>query len=170
MTEYEIVLKFKEYNENNLLEYTSILYDLELLYDYYALIYLTEKDYVINTRFFWSRGGRPIPRKDKLHLKSIHKESPLEVVAVAAAGIVVVKFFKDLVALMGTIEDYNLERDKKELDNRIKKCELKRLELQNELLEYDKKEKELEYEHMKERILKRLKKSPLKIQDVDINC
>jgi hypothetical protein len=82
---YILKMRFLEESYPDLLDISSLLYDLELSHDYGVL--LSEKlhwDYQFS-RFFWYRKGRPIEAYNRVKAAKITKASPLELTLVIAS-------------------------------------------------------------------------------------
>ena len=175
MPRYELSLKFEETENDYLLDYTSFLYDFELLHDYYIIISNPKYDEYYFSRFFWFRKGRSINPEDRLQLGKIKKESPLELTLIVTSLYVLDKLVNKALDLIDRVHDAPLDREAKVLDNKIKRLKAKQMEKELERDEQenarlDKENTRLEQENqILRRILKRLLKSKLKIAEIDIN-
>jgi hypothetical protein len=83
--QYFLKMRFLEESYPDLLDISSLLYDLELSHDYGVL--LSEKKYLDYefSRYFWYRNGRPIDAYYRVKAGRIVKESPLELTLIIAS-------------------------------------------------------------------------------------
>ena len=82
---YILKMRFLDQSYPDLLDISSLLYDLELSHDYGVL--LSEKQHwdFQFSRFFWNRKGRPIEPYYRVKAAKIIKTSPLELTLVIAS-------------------------------------------------------------------------------------
>lgn len=111
--QYILKLKFDDQAEPDLLEISSLFYDINLAYDF-AVRTRYYKDYEGYSfdRYFWFRNGRPIKPEHKLRAFTIKKQSPLILeVVVPLVGCVWV-----LMQIFQKVQNWSLEREKLELE------------------------------------------------------
>lgn len=113
MKRLELKLTIMDVKEPDLLDFTSLLYDIELLHDLYVFSLSGKYKDKIDFDKFYTRIGRPIKSEDRLKLISLKKESPFEIVLLVASFEVLVILF-----LMGLKEAFNLVD--KTLDVKVK--------------------------------------------------
>jgi hypothetical protein len=109
----------------SVLDLSSSLYDLTLLYDCIALAAIPEyREYNFH-RFFWFRNGRPVKDEHRLYLEKINQNSPLslEVIIPLAASSFGVPWL--IIQAAEKIKNWGLNRKKLEL-------EVEKLELEND--------------------------------------
>jgi len=94
------------------LDVSSFLYDLNLLYEIARLA--TDPNYgeFKFSRFVYYRGGRPLRDEDRLHVQSLRQESPLALVAVLAAVPVAIGAVWGVVQIVDKIGNASLNRRK----------------------------------------------------------
>jgi hypothetical protein len=152
------------------------LYDLDSLYEVLRLgLDSRYKDYRFS-RFSLYRNGRPMAHEDKMRVKTIGLGSPLEVMAVIAAGAGAAGAIAATVWTVAQTIDkiYNLRLNHQKLQLEVDK--LRREEAQARLpLLFPRKEFDSEAALRKrnateplDALVRRLQESPLRVTDVDI--
>jgi len=111
--QYILTLEFDDQTEPDLLEVSSLFYDLNLAYDFAVLTRYQKyyKGYSFD-RFFWFRNGRPIKSEHKLRAFTIKKQSPLileVVVPLIGCAWVLLQIFQK-------VQRWPLEKEKLELE------------------------------------------------------
>jgi hypothetical protein len=112
MPTYLLTLEFSEPENLFLLDVTSLLYDIELAYDFCVLLTADEyKEYEF-TRFFWFRNARPLKGEHRLRLVRIVKQSPLLLdVIVPSLGALWI-----LLQIFEKVRNWNLAHEKLKLE------------------------------------------------------
>src|SRR5262245_20950649 len=112
MPTYLLTLEFSEPENLFLLDVTSLLYDIELAYDFCVLLTADEYKKYEFTQFFWFRNGRPLKREDRLRILRIVKQSPLllEVIIPSLGALWI------LLQIFEKVRNWNIAREKLELE------------------------------------------------------
>lgn len=118
-----LILHFSESKYPFLLDITSLLYDLELAYDFGVL--LTEKDYLEFefSRYFWYRAGRPLRANHRIRAATITKTSPLTIELIPGS---IVGLWA-LVQIIQTVYNWPLNREKSKLEAEKLRLEVDKL-------------------------------------------
>jgi hypothetical protein len=94
------------------LDVSSFLYDLNLLYEIARLATDPNYDEFKFSRFVYYRGGRPLQEGDRLRVQSLRQESPLALVVVLAAVPVAIGAVWGVVQIVDKIGNASLNRRK----------------------------------------------------------
>lgn len=160
-------MTFDEEAKISMLDFSSLLYDINLLNDLLVLTLLPDYKKFTFSQYFWYRKGRAIKDEHKLYLKSVRHESPIELVVIVAAAASSIPLVWGLIQSFEKIYNWKLNREKLRL-------EVENLKLKNDsmYLENQKKYYEIESEIAKkdalniyERILRRLENYPFNVVD-----
>jgi hypothetical protein len=106
-----INLTYETNKKTLLIDLNSLLYDYQLLYDFYVLSLIDDYQSYSFGSNFWYRTGRPLYEEDKLQLYGIHYGSALTVIT-AATSYIVVRVIQPLVEISGQIADWEPNRRK----------------------------------------------------------
>lgn len=105
-------MRFLEESYPDLLDVSSLLYDLELSHDYGVVLSEKEYQHYKFSRYFWYRNGRPIEGYHRVKAARIIKKSPLELtVVIASVGALWV-----LVQIIEKVANWPLNRKKLKLE------------------------------------------------------
>ena len=161
-----------------LLDLSSLLYDINLLYDAIVLsLFPKYEDYKFS-EYFWYRRGRPIEQNHRLMLKRIRSDSPIELVTVITAAAASVGVLWALLQAIEKIQNWNLNHQKLELevDNLIRErqkrnAELEKIYLEREtaMMEIERVFAEKESHEIINRILRRIEKLNIIATEVDFS-
>ncbi len=157
----ELTLKYTGDKTNYLLDTTSLLYDLELLYDLSVII--TEpiySDYRFS-RFFWYRNARRIKPPHRLRTLRIIKDSPLELTCIIPLG----TFLLTFLTLCLIYVDGN-ERLTREANKRLSEISKEKIDINARIAEIDREIQARGADDILERIGKNLKGNPNKLLEV----
>jgi len=193
-TDFLLRLKFVSDKNIYLIDFSSFLYDIELLYDYAIVTNIVDYEEYLYRRStwtvpiwgrFWIRNGRPIKSEHKLNISSLSIQSPGILATILGAG-VAAKALKPFVDLAGEIVDWRHDRNKARYEAERAQYEAERALIERdtasiqqdialELRDGDSphlSEGDLEYEKMRaeDRIRKRLQKNPIKLIDMSIGA
>jgi len=168
-------MRFAEQSHPDLLDISSLLYDLELSHDYGVL--LSEEEYwgYEFSRYFWYRKGRPIESYHRVKAVKIIKASPLELtLGIASIGALLV-----VLQIVEKVAYWPLNRKKLKLE--MEKLNLEVEKLQGEAAEKKKidflqtiapmqeqRESREGAEVIEERLVKRLAESRLVLLDIEV--
>lgn len=165
---YILKMRFLEESYPNLLDISSLLYDLELSHDYGVL--LSEKQYwdYQFSRYFWYRNGRPIESYYRVKAAKITKASPLELALVVAS-------VGALWAMLQIIEKVaNWPRNRKKLKLETEKLELevgekRAAELHRAIMVMQERRNSMEGAAIVEgKLVQRLAESKLALLDIEV--
>lgn len=164
---YLLKMRFLEESYPDLLDISSLLYDLELSHDYGVL--LSEKKYwnYEFSRFFWYRNGRPIDPHYRVKAARIVKESPLEltlVIASVGALWIVLQIIEKVVNWPLSRKKLKLEVEKLELETAEKRADLHR----TIALAQEQRESREGAATVEERLVQRLAESRLVLLEIDV--
>ncbi len=112
----KLKLVFKEKGNVSLLDFSSLIYDLNLFYDAVVLANVDDYKEYNFTQYFWFRKGRAIRQEHQLYLARVRYESPLELVTILFAAAAAPAFLWALVQLFEKISNWDLNRQKLELE------------------------------------------------------
>jgi hypothetical protein len=167
MRAYLLTLEFSEERNPFLLDITSLLYDIELAYDFCVL--LTENEYrrYNFSGFFWFRNGRPLRNEHRLRIARIVKQSPLilEVVIPSLAALWA------LLQIIEKVRNWNLSHEKLQLE--VEKLRREReIDREGTRELYAKQLSQLAEKRdattIEERLTKRLSENPLKLIRLEV--
>ncbi|OGP63995.1 MAG: hypothetical protein A2169_00530 [Deltaproteobacteria bacterium RBG_13_47_9] len=178
--------------EPTLMDFTSLLYDFELLHDLSVMLNLEEYRIYLDMPSMWAAGWygrfwtrrRPIKYQHKLKVIKISRQSPWEIILVVSSVVVASKALVPLIEAAGKIADWRFDRKKArhEAERAQFAAEKAQIELQRAQIEkgtalmaaererrrLTAAELALENERTESRILKRLEKNPLKLSKLSI--
>jgi hypothetical protein len=190
-----VVLKltFESDQQPTLMDFTSLLYDFELLHDLSVMSNLEEYRIYLDMPSMWAAGWygrfwtrrRPIKYQHKLKVIKISRQSPWEVILVVSSVVVASKALVPLIEAAGKIVDWPFDRMKAQYEAEEAQFKAKKaqIELEKAIIEKEtalmaaKRERRrltaaelaLENERTENRILKRLEKNPLKLSEISIS-
>jgi hypothetical protein len=165
-TSIEVKFVFSDEVKPFLLDISSLLYDLELLYDIAVIISLDEyADYKF-TRFFWYRNGRTIKDEYRIRTIRIIKDSPLTIELIFGA----IEAFWLLIQAIEKIDNWRLNRQKLKLEvgKMRKENQIATINVMKGILELEKLLKERQALDTFNSLKKRLESNPIKLQDIEI--
>ena len=171
-------IHFEERPGTSLLDVSSVLYDVNLLYDAVVLSLLPEYEEYKFSRYFWYRQGRHLHEKHRLLLKRIRSESPIELVTIITAAAASVGILWALLQAIEKIENWDLNRQKLELEVENLICEKQKrteelhkayLDREKAMVEIERAFAERESLKILNRILKRIEESNLVATDVSFS-
>lgn len=153
-----------------LLELSSFLYDISLLYNCVALSVISDYDNYYFSRYFWYHKERPLRPEHRLYLNKINQNSPLELEVVIPLAATAAGIFWLIIQAIEKIQKWELNREKLKLE-----VEKLRLEVEQKNVERFKQDIELDNILEKQgakktfyRIVKRIEKRQLIAIDVEI--
>ena len=171
-------IRFEERPGTSLLDFSSVLYDVNLLHDVVVLSLLPEYKKYKFSQYFWYRRGRPLHENHRLLLKRIRSESPIELVTVIAAAAASVGILWALLQSIEKIANWELNRQKLELEVENLICEKQKrteelkkafLDREKAMVEIERVLAERESHMILDRILKRIDESNLIATDVSFS-
>ncbi|MBS1842613.1 MAG: hypothetical protein JSS69_03040 [Acidobacteria bacterium] len=121
---FRIQIAGREETFPTVLDVSSFLYDLNLLYEIARLATDPNYDEFRFSRFVYFRSGRPLKEADRLRIQSLRQESPLALVAVLTAVPVAIGAVWGVVQIVEKIANAPLNRRKL-------KAEVEKLEREN---------------------------------------
>lgn len=153
-----------------LLDISSLIYDIELLYDFCLIVYSDDyADYRISNYFYY-RYGRHTRREHKVRALKIIKESPLTL------EVLIPLIFGFCAALWAFVQAFEKISNRK-LNRKKLKLEIERLERENRIKLYDEEKARTEMEikiRQKEayriffNLLERLEKNPHVMKEISL--
>ena len=153
-----------------ILDFTSLLYDFELLHDLAVISSLPDYSEYKLSRFFWYRWGRDIKPNHKLKLKEISYSSPL-ILEILVGVSIAIPLLWVLVQAAEKISNWRLNRRKLRLEVEKLESEARQTGYKEYLLRVQVEKaiqrKELE-ESTRNSIVKRLGKNPLKLTQLSV--
>ena len=163
-------LTFEEEEAPYLLDITSLLYDLELLYDLWVLAIADDYADYRFTRNFWYRAGRPLRKEHRLRPGVVSRRSPLllEILVPLIPGIPLAVY--QTLKIMDKVRDWGPSRERRQL-------ELEKLRRETRILAIEEERAWQEFEQAvlergaagyQERLVRRLKRSPLALEDIQV--
>jgi hypothetical protein len=172
-----LLFRFAEAEDVTLLDFSSLMYDLTLLHDLCVLITLPEYEHYNFGPPFWFRKTRGIKEHHQIYLGSINHQSPIELITIITATAAFSGFLWILIQGIEKISNWDLNREKLQLDVDVLKQKMLGNELDNERKRLDNVKKRVEITLLlKQRkaietfnkLIKRLEKNPIKAYEVDI--
>lgn len=166
----KVKLLFREQERIPLLQVvSSLLYDVELLYDFCLIIGAEEYSEYKFSQGFWYRKGRHIKDIHKLRVVRIMKESPLSVELLIADAIGTLTALWLFIQAVEKI--YNLKANRKKTDLEIEKTKLEIEKLKRETHkepELGQKLRNQQHSLTFRIIAKRLESNSIKLEDLEI--
>jgi hypothetical protein len=165
----QIRLTFEEREETYLLDISSLLYDLELLYDLSVLVGADEYAHYRFTRGFWYRSGRPIRDEHRLRAGAISRGSPLLLeLLVPILGVPAAVYY--MLRCLDMVRDWGPSRERRQLELEKLRREAKILAIDEERAWQDLNQalSQRGAAAYQDNLLRRLKRSPLALTDVRV--
>jgi hypothetical protein len=129
--EYFLTMQFLGEADPDLLDVSSLLYDLELSHDYGVILSEIEYQEYKFTRYFWYRNGRPIEKYHHIKVLRLNKKSPLELtLLISSIGALLI-----LLKIIEKVSNWSLNREKLKCEVEKLKLETKKLALETKKLE-----------------------------------
>lgn len=160
-------LTFREEERPLLLDISSLLYDFELLHDFFSLLHMERhKEYRFG-RYFWYRNGRPLEDEDRVRVVAIVKLSPLVVDVIAGAAALAAL----LVAIQATANwRLNSQKLKLEIERLQREANTNAYKEETARVELEKKIRERDAWSTFASLLRRLESNPMRLEDVDVEA
>lgn len=163
--EIKFRLTFDGEKEPYFSDVTSLFYDLELLYDFFLVLFVKDYENIKFTYYFLFR-NRGIKNEHKLRVTRISKDSPLAIELAMNSVLMstgVMTFYLEIIKWLNNREKSPLELEKLKLEIRIlmQEAKLNDIEIENKL-------KQTQTIEMFNNLLKRLQKNRLKIKSVEM--
>jgi len=171
---FKIHLKGEEDDYPLLLDVSTFLYDLNLLYEI-SVLATSNKYYEFNfSSFINQRNGRPLQKVDRLSVKSLKHQSPIDIVLTVSTTAAAIGGIWGLVQVVEKIVNMPLSRRK--LKAEVEKLELEnaeKAELRRQLAFEEPEKLELEMKNRNadtyfNNTAKRLEKSKIRIREIEV--
>jgi hypothetical protein len=181
MKEIEITLIGREEETPDLFDVVNFLYDFNVAYEIARLATDPEHQSFRFSHFVFYRNGRPLRKNERLRLAKLEHGSPTKLVGRLTATSLAVGALWGIVQIYCKIEDHPLEHRK--LAAEARKVELEVLELETKNRSYDPAYRphvisnEKEFQDLLldrgasgyfDQAVKRLEKSPVRIEEIEI--
>jgi hypothetical protein len=157
-----------------LLDISSFLYDVNLLYEFLRLSLDPAHERFTFSQYAFYRRGRPLSEVEQLHIQSLRLGSPIDVVTVVAVIGGAIGAFAGLVAIIQNLHNAPLNRrklaaevEKLERENRVASRE-EILRAFEDLEGLGRRLGARESEHLVQGITRRLASSPVRIEKIDV--
>lgn len=167
-------LKFVEEGPLLLQDATALLFDIELSHDLGVLLIEPQYGAYRFSQFFWYRNGRPIKKDDRLRLKRLRHNSPLELELVGSlTGILA------LLQIVYRVSTWRMAHEKLRLETEKLRLEVAKLtddqrERVQVLLEappyaIDELSENRNAERIEARLIRRFERSPLFLESIEVS-
>lgn len=159
----KLKLVFSEEKRPYLLDISSLLYDFELLHDFFLILCAEDYSDYKFSRYFWYRRGRPLKENHKIRAVKIIKESPLIVELVLTGVVAVPTALWLMVQVFDRISTGKLNREKI-------KTETEKLKIEKEIrrIELEQKVQQREASVILNSLFRRFEGNPIKLEDIEI--
>jgi len=162
----------KETEPPTLLQTTNFLYDLNLIYEFSRLGTDPAYSGFNFSRYVYYRDGRPLQDQDRLHVIKLRQESPLELIATAAAASgTVIGAVWGMVQIIEKISNFRLNREKLRLEIEKLQNDNKQAKLQSHIIDEEEAlfllHRNGAYSYI-EHTGERLSESPIRVEECEI--
>jgi hypothetical protein len=164
----KMYMQFQEDGHLTALDFSSFVFDFNLLYDAIAIDSLEDYDEYDFNIGFWKRNGRRTIPEHRLYFERIRHESPLEFVTILTVAVLSSGFIWTLVQVIDKVSNWDLNREKLALevsklrtDDELRKLEATNLKLNNQALAQENRTRQL----LNERLMR---EHPLTLKHPDL--